>query len=157
MLVVLSGGFTCNSLYKCIDNTLTSAPVFSFTVSLSRLPLAEISVSQADDFLILSICSGLRSNSLDYWKESLSLFEFGSLCAVWSVSCTSWSFHLDLMPVLESWSLLNDVFCDFLCLGRAVLLLQTLANIAICGILRIFVHMSTLQYIGFEPLLIAAP
>ena len=51
----LSASFTCNVLYKINainGNTLTSAPVSSFTVSLSWSSLTETSVSHAWDFLI---------------------------------------------------------------------------------------------------------
>jgi len=123
----LSVGFIGNLLYKCIGNTLTSAPVSSFTLSLSQLPLARMSVSHAEDFLIPSIWNGLKSKSPDDRYKLVVIV--WSPCASWSVSCTSWSFLLGLVPDLKLWS--HEFFWDLplhLCLGKDVLFQHTLAK-----------------------------
>ena len=161
MVVVLSAGFTWNLLYKCNGNTQTSAPVSSVMVSLPQSPLIRTSVCHAEKFLIPSIWSGLRENPSDDRYESPSLFELGSLWVLRSVSCTSWTVHLDLVVTItfvwvSLWS------CAVLLPGKDFLLWHTLAKW--CNLWQIehfspyaghsfglWVYLLCPQYVGIEP------
>lgn len=53
-----------------------------------------------------SIWSGLRQNLSDHWYKLLSVFELGSLWALWLVSsCTLRTFHPDLVSVCKLWKI----------------------------------------------------